>query len=137
MRPVILDASAAAKWYTTEPGGEEAVALVRSGADLYAPDFFLIEMDNLFSKWMRRGDMSRAEAEEARENLAAQPVTYVGSAELRQHAWEIAAMTGRAMYDCLYVALAVALDGVMVTADARLAQGLMGTPFGEYIRPVR
>jgi len=24
----------------------------------------------------------------------------------------------------------------MVTADARLAQGLMGTPFGEYVRPI-
>lgn len=137
MRPVILDASTAAKWFTTEAGGDEALALVRSGTELHAPDFFLIEMDNLFSKWVRRGDMSRAEAEEARENLAVQPIAYFESMQLRQHAWEIAAMTGRAMYDCLYVALAVALEGVMVTADARLAQGLMGTPFGEYVRPLR
>lgn len=94
-------------------------------------------MDNLLAKFVRRGDMSRAEAEEARENLAVQPIAYYESAQLRQHAWEIASMTDRAMYDCLYVTLAVALSGVMVTADARLVQGLMGTPFAEYARPLR
>ncbi|NMC50945.1 MAG: type II toxin-antitoxin system VapC family toxin, partial [Desulfovibrio sp.] len=121
MKPIILDASVAAKWFTTEPGGEEAVELMRSGLDLYAPDFFLIEMDNLLSKWVRRGDMSRPEAEEARDILAAQPIFFFENAELRPHAWEIATLTGRSVYDCLYVALAVALDGVMATADARLA----------------
>ncbi len=133
MRPIILDASVAAKWFTTESGGKEAVELMRSGLDLYAPDFFLIEMDNLFSKWVRRGDMSRLEAEEARDILAAQPIFFFENAELRSHAWEIATMTGRAMYDCLYVALAVALAGVMVTADARLAKGLTTTPFEKYV----
>lgn len=81
--------------------------------------------------------MIRVEAEEARETLAGQPIFYFETSELREHAWEIATMTGRAMYNCLYVALAVALEGVMVTAEARLVQGLMGTPFGEYVRPVR
>ncbi|NDY58372.1 type II toxin-antitoxin system VapC family toxin [Desulfovibrio sulfodismutans] len=133
MRPIILDASVAAKWFTSEPGGDAAAAYMRSGIDLYAPDFFLIEMDNLLAKFVRRGDMTRLEAEEARETLAGQPILYFETSELRDHAWEIATMTGRAMYDCLYVALAVALEGVMVTADARLAQGLMGTPFGEYV----
>jgi predicted nucleic acid-binding protein len=38
---------------------------------------------------------------------------------LREKAFEIALETGSSIYDCLYLALAEALDSNMVTADRR------------------
>ena len=38
----------------------------------------------------------------------------------------------RTVYDCMYLALAIALDGVMITADKWLHRALSGTPYGPF-----
>ncbi|MCX6677457.1 MAG: type II toxin-antitoxin system VapC family toxin [Methanothrix sp.] len=39
--------------------------------------------------------------------------------------------TKRSVYDCLYLALAEALDGRMVTADGKFFQALGSSPLGD------
>ena len=48
-------------------------------------------------------------------------------------ALEIAVRTGRTVYDSLYVALAVQLDGRLVTADEKLYNALKDGPLGARI----
>jgi predicted nucleic acid-binding protein len=44
-------------------------------------------------------------------------------------AFNIADRTGRTVYDCMYLALAVRVDGQMVTADERLVNSLANSPW--------
>jgi predicted nucleic acid-binding protein len=48
-------------------------------------------------------------------------------------AFDLADRSNRTVYDCLYLALAVQLGGVMVTADDKLANALAGTPWAAHI----
>jgi predicted nucleic acid-binding protein len=48
-------------------------------------------------------------------------------------AFDLAAHTKRTVCDCLYLALAVQLGGVMVTADEKLVNALAATPWAAHI----
>ena len=101
---------------------------------LYAPDTFLLEMDNLICKWIRRGIVTHPEGDEIRNELRCQPIEFFPFRELLDYAFEIASRTGCSLYDCLYLALAVSLKGKIATADRRLCERLDQTPFSKYVR---
>jgi predicted nucleic acid-binding protein len=54
----------------------------------------------------------------------AQKFATIPSTWILQSAFEIAQTHGRTVYDCLYVALAEAVDADCVTADEKLASAL-------------
>jgi predicted nucleic acid-binding protein len=86
---------------------------------LHAPDFFLIEIDSILCKKMRRGEISEAEAQEIRSAIAVFPLQKHPFQLLMDPAFELAAQTQSSPYDCLYLILAMLLLGQMVTADRR------------------
>lgn len=133
MSTYVVDASVAAKWFTEEEHARSAMRVLRDNEKLFAPDFFLLEMDNLVCKWIRRGVVTVAEGEDIRRELGKQGIEYHAFGSLRERAFGIANRTGRALYDCLYVALAVLLEGQMVTADRRLYDALADGPFAEHV----
>ena len=133
MSTYVVDASVAAKWFTEEEHAERALAVLRDNERLHAPDFFLLEMDNIVCKWLRRGVITVTVGEDIRRELETQSIEYHASGPLRDRAFDIANRTGRALYDCLYVSLAVALGGQMVTADRRLYEALADGPFARYL----
>ncbi len=129
----IVDASVAAKWFTEEEHSEQALAFLRDNEKLFAPDFFLLEMDNLVCKWMRRGLLKREEGDSIRTVLRMLDIEYYDSGKLQDHAYEIACKTGRALYDCLYLALAILIEGKTVTADRKLFKAMTDTPFADIV----
>ncbi len=129
MKAHVVDTSVAAKWFFEEEWTSEARRVLRSEAPLHAPDFLLLELDSIFWKRVRRGDISPEDADEARAILRQLPIQLHASEALRDAAFSIARQTDRTVYDSLYVALAVALDGRMVTADRRLYRTLINSPF--------
>ncbi len=133
MSAQVVDASVAAKWFVEEEYAEQAFALVRDNEMLFAPDFLLLEIDNLVCKWIRRGVIAAAEGEDIRREFGNQNIEYHAFGSLRDSAFELAGRTGRALYDCLYVALAVHLKGRMVTADRKLYDALADGPFAEHV----
>ena len=133
MSDYVVDASAAAKWFFDEPHAEAARVLLRPGIRLSAPDFLLVEMDNLFCKRVRRGDMTREDADDARVLLRQLPVEFHPSAALHEQAYELAHRTRRSLYDCFYLSLAILLDAPMVTADRRLFDALGKGAFSAHV----
>ena len=48
-------------------------------------------------------------------------------------AYQLALDTQRSVYDCLYLALAEAIDGVMITADHKFYSSLTGGSYGRRV----
>ena len=133
MTVLVLDASVAAKWFFPERHTQEARRVLETASALHAPDTFLLEVDNVVLKRLRRGHISRKDGADIRSAIRTFPVTLHPFSMLLDPAWEIAARTGRSLYDCLYVSLAVILGCRVVTADRKLHEGLATGPVGEHV----
>jgi predicted nucleic acid-binding protein len=127
----VLDASVAAKWML--PAKEELLrpeayrlldAYGTGEVNLVVPDIFWAECGYIMWKAVWQQRLPRAEAEIALLSLMAQKIPTVPSVNLVQQAVSIAFDFGRAVYDCLYVALAVQAKKPLITADERLANAL-------------
>lgn len=128
MSPLVVDASVVAKWFFDEPFSRQATSLLRQGNTLHAPDFLLYEMDAVFCKRCRRSDISPEEAEEGRALLRRMPVELHPTVPVEAEAFRIACRSGTALYDCLYLALALALGVKLVTADERFLRSIQSAP---------
>ena len=133
--PLVIDASVAIKWYVPEEDDTRARAILASGRQLLAPDLILAEVGNILWKKVRRGTLTREDAEEIAERfLRKAGITVVSSTVLLLRALQIANAHGPTVYDAQYVALAVQDNLVAVTADERLVRSLAGTPLAAHVR---
>jgi len=123
---LVVDASVAAKWFFNEVHSPAAADVLRVANRLYAPDFLLLEMDSVFCKRVRHGDITAHQAAEARALLSNLPIEYHPFLSLSTRAYEIAVEYRCSVYDGLYVALAENLDAKVVTADRRFLESLAG-----------
>ena len=126
---LIIDASVALKWFLTESNSDEARQLLRGNEPLAAPDLLFVELANALWKKVRRGELPRSEAAALIEEFGSVGLMIVPSAKVLGDAFEIANATGRTVYDAVYIALAMRLDGIFVTADAKLVNGVGSVPF--------
>lgn len=133
---IIVDASTAIKWVLVEDGKPEAMALFRE-APLIAPGLMPIECANILSTRVRRGLISTADAQEALETILAAPVGIRAGEPLIPRAYALSVELGRSAYDCLYLALAEAEGGVMVTADLKFVRAVVAHPaYAALVRPL-
>lgn len=130
---VAVDASVAVKWFLPEIHDDAALRLIESGADLSAPSLLHAEAANVLWKRVRRGEMSREEAQTCLASLTRLPLHILPMEPLLPAALEIACETGQTVYDGLYVAVACARHCKMVTADERLLKALSPTPLSKHI----
>ena len=131
MKTFVLDASVAVKWAipsAKELQTHEAVELlkryVRGEVDFVVPDLFWAEVSSVLWNGARRGRWNRSDAEAGAADMLARRFVTVPSLALMSEALRIAFAYDRAVYDCLYVALAVQAKTEMITADERLANAL-------------
>jgi predicted nucleic acid-binding protein len=127
----VLDATVALKWAVppvNEPLVSESLQLLRQYAngeiDFLVPDVFWAEVGNVLWKGSRQQRWSQATAEHIAAEMKAQKFMTVPSLALLAGALKIAFTYDRAVYDCLYVALAIESKTEMITADERLANAL-------------
>ena len=131
MTAYVLDASVAAKWFLP-PAHETLVTeslqilegYTRGLVQLLVPDLFWPEFGNLLWKAARLGRISEASAHDAIGALADRKIPTAPSLPLLDDAFTIAAAFRWTVYDSMYVALAVASNNLLVTADERLANAL-------------
>jgi predicted nucleic acid-binding protein len=127
----VVDASVAGKWMLPaegEPFRAEAFRVLDGyGAgeiDLRVPDIFWAECGNILWKAVRQRRLSRTDAELALGSMMRLDFQTFPSKGLVSEALPIAFRFGRAIYDCLYVALAMRSKTEMITADEGLANAL-------------
>lgn len=127
---LVVDASVALKWFLPdEPHAAEALAIVRGGAALIAPDMLIAEVCNAAWRSARLGCIGRDQVNEIAAVLPRFFDTLIGAAALAPRAVAIAGELDHPVYDCLYVTLAEARQARLVTADRGLLGKLRRTPW--------
>ncbi|MBX9580028.1 MAG: type II toxin-antitoxin system VapC family toxin [Gemmataceae bacterium] len=133
MTPYVVDSSVAIKWYVAEPLAAEASRVQTGPHPLHSPEFLDVEVANILWKKVRKGEITRADADDILAALKVVPIAREPDINLIAPAFDLAVQTDRTVYDCLYLALAVQLNGRMVTADDRLVNALAPTPWAGYV----
>jgi predicted nucleic acid-binding protein len=123
---MIVDASVVVKWFVSEIGWEDALALARAELAVSAPDYLFVETGRGLLRHHRNGTLSLERVKAAFAGVRTL-VTLLPLDDLIEPAFEIATSSSVTIYDALYVAAAVDLDCALVTADRRLVAGLAGT----------
>jgi predicted nucleic acid-binding protein len=128
---LVIDASIAIKWVVEEDGTPQALA-VRAQGRLLAPDLLVAECANVLWRKVSRGELSREQALLAARLLEASDIDLRPTRTLLATAARLAIDLDHPAYDCLYLALAIANDCRLVTADERFLRKLAQLPGGEW-----
>ena len=116
---LVVDASCLCEVLVSGRGAEAIRARLAADDDHAAPHVVDVEVFGVVRREHLRGRLDRTEAAQAVEDLEAWPGERFGHRLLLARAWELRD-TVRG-WDAMYVALAEALDAVLVTTDRRLA----------------
>jgi predicted nucleic acid-binding protein len=87
---------------------------------IYAPDLIAPEVGNTLWKKIRRGEITRDEASEILAGFDTLGLEISSSVALLGAAFQLACALERSVYDSLYLALAVARECALITADRKL-----------------
>ena len=119
---LVVDASCLCEVLVSGRGAEAIRARLAADDDHAAPHVVDVEVFGVVRREHLRGRLDRTEAAQAIEDLEAWPGERFGHRLLLARAWELRD-TVRG-WDAMYVALAEALDAVLVTTDRRLASAV-------------
>ena len=134
MTRYVVDASVVIKWFVPEVHTDAALRYLDDAHERLAPDLLLPETGNILWKKVRLGEITEGEGRNILRAVAAAPIQIHPSGPLLDPAFAIARALDRSVYDSLYLALAVAHECRMVTADRRLHNALRNTPLAAHLR---
>jgi len=130
----VVDASVAVKWFVRENLHEQALALLDHGEPLAAPDLVVTEVTNIAWKKVVRNEISRGQARVITQAISQYLPALHPSADLAERALDIALTLNHPVYDCIYLACAETVDGILITADRRLCRSVYGSKFAGLIK---
>ena len=118
---IVVDASAALEVLLRTPRAAAVNTRLFAGGDLLnAPHLVDLEIVQVLRRHVSAGEMTAARAAEALEVWHAFPIARWPHERLLGRVWALRATL--TAYDAAYVALAEALDVVLVTTDGKLAR---------------
>jgi predicted nucleic acid-binding protein len=124
----VVDASVVVKWFVPEIHSEAARRLLALPHEYMAPDLLFAETANTIWKKIRRKELTAEEGQALVADINRIAVETVSCRALAEDAHALANMTGRTVYDCLYLALAIRLKTRSITADDRLEAAVRNMP---------
>lgn len=133
MTRYVVDASVAIKWFIPEMHSKAAIRLHDSRYRLHVPALITLELGNVITKKIRRAELTRHEGEAILKELKHLPLQRHADDRLFPSAYDLALDTRQSLYDCLYLALAEAVDGTLITADRRFYTAITGGPYGRRV----
>lgn len=129
----VVDASVALKWFVDEDGHETARDLFGEGRKLLAPSLIYAELTNIFWRKQMKRESDAVQAATALLSLPALLDGVRDIAPLAQPALDAAVAIGHPVYDCFYLACALAEGGQFVTADARFVSAVADTVYRDSV----
>ncbi len=130
---MIVDASVAVKWMIDEEGSDLARELL-GRVDLIAPTLIHAEVGNAIWKKQRRGEYAGHAELTALPDLFATLIQTIDEAPMMARALDLAIRLDHAVYDCVYLAVAEALDDALITADAKFWTKVRHSPDGARVQ---
>jgi predicted nucleic acid-binding protein len=128
-RILVPDAGLGLKWFIPESDADSAVRFLDARFDLHAPSYFFTEAASVLQRKVAiERALSEAEGLETFRLLRMVPMTVHNTEGLLEAAFRHGVRHRRPVYDSLYLVLAMALGGRVVTADRRLYNGVHGGP---------
>lgn len=134
MTACVIDASTVAAALFEEEHADRARWLLTGKQPLQAPDLIFVELASVIWKRHRRGEIDTDGAQYVLAGALRLPLRTTSSTDLVVPALELALSTGRTVYDCLYLALAMRSDVPVITADKRLVNALADTPLARHTK---
>lgn len=126
---LVVDASVAIKWFVEEISTEHAVRLLDHEELYCAPDLIVSEVTNIAWKKAVRDEITNTHALEIAKAIQDDALAIYPSILLNDRALEVALALNHPVYDCLYVACAEAVNGMLITADRRFSNATRGSGF--------
>jgi len=126
MKPIVIDASAAAPWFIPEertPVSDQLYAdVMASQRAFFAPALWLWETANVLLVAYRRRRMAAESFEQGLDLLGACPIELDLPPDLhrRRQTMRLANTHGLAFYDAAYLELALRLNSQLASADRQL-----------------
>lgn len=122
--PLVVDASVAVKFVLRETGSAAARHFIEISDPLIAPDWLLAEAASAMWKKVKRSELLAVHAERNLEALPAFFERLHPSRELVSEAFGWSFRLRHPVYDCLYLALALREECMIVTADEKFHRAL-------------
>lgn len=132
---IVVDANVLVKAIVPELGSDAAERLLYGDEPVLVPAHAMAEVFEVLSRHCLRDEMDHGDL--ARAHTVMMP--FVSTADLEPlllAACDIAVACRVSVYDALYVALAIKLDALFVTADMRLIRALAETPHAGRLVPL-
>lgn len=117
---IVMDASAAVEIARATSIGKGLQQLVLDGERIAAPDFYRLEVGNVFRKIVRTEHIPKEEAWGYFEDAIALVDDFVPTPELSTEAFAESLRLDHSTYDMLYFVLARRTMGTLFTLDKRL-----------------
>ena len=130
---MVVDASVAVKWYLPEVHAQAARRLLETTSELAVPGLFFAEVGNVFWQRWSRGQLAADDLAVILEALDLVPFEVQPTRSLLRPGVEIAMRHRCAVYDSVYLALAVQQNTRMITADRRFYRAVAGGPLADHI----
>lgn len=130
---LVVDASVLAVALADDGVDGDAARGRLRGEDLVAPELLDLEVVSVLRGQMIAGALDARRADLALNDLAAMPLERAPHLPLLRRCWELRA--NLTTYDAAYVALAEALDVLLLTGDRRLARASGPACQIELLRP--
>ena len=118
---IVVDASALLEFLLQTPLGTRVEArLFRDGDEFHSPHLVDVEVTQGLRRLVRSGEVSPERAAEAIADLTDLDLHRHAHLDLLTRAWKL--RENVTAYDAMYIALAEALDAMVVTCDTPLAE---------------
>ena len=128
------DACVGVKWFVPEPNSIEAARLLDPRLELHAPSYFFTEAASVLQRKVAVDrTLTEAEGLDVFRLLRTVPMTIHATDKLLEDAFRHGVRYRRPVYDSLYLILAAAVGGRVVTGDRRLYNGVHGGPLDHLV----
>lgn len=130
---IVIDASVIVKLLTEEPGSAQAMQVVLDHPERWAPDLVYLEVASALSKKVRYAGLPIGKVDPALKAMSHFIDVQTEAVALIPAAVSLSIELKHAVYDCIYLALAIEQNGRLLTSDRKFVERLRQSQYRELV----